>query len=248
MRKEFGLVGRTLKHSFSKEYFHKKFEALQLNEHVYQLFELKDIADFKLLMKDKPDLCGLNVTIPYKELIIPFLDELDEEASIIGAVNCIKVSQGKLKGFNTDAYGFKQSIKPFLEPKHERALILGTGGSSKAIAHALKSVGVDVYYVTRCDKKNHNSFLYNELNEVVMRSFKLIVNTTPLGMFPSVAECADIPYRFIDTDHLCYDLIYNPHETLFLHKAKEKGAMIVNGLSMLQLQAERSWEIWQQPE
>lgn len=239
----FGLVGRTLRHSFSKEYFEKKFESLKLKDYRYENFEIESIERIQDVLKTD-NLKGFNVTIPYKELIIPFLDEIDPDAKAIGAVNCVKMNNGRTKGFNTDYYGFKQSIKPFLEPKHERALILGTGGSSKAVAYALRSIGIEVYFVTREKKTLSNMFLYNELNEIILRSFKLIVNTTPLGLYPSVAECPLIPYDFIEADHLCYDLIYNPDETLFLRKAKEKGAITINGLSMLQLQAEKSWEIW----
>lgn len=240
----YGLVGRILKHSFSKDYFTAKFQSLALNDHAYKNFEISGIEQIDQVF-GTADLKGINVTIPYKELIIPYLDELDSDAKAIGAVNCVKITKGKKKGFNTDYYGFKQSIKPFLEPKHERALILGTGGSSKAVAYALKSIGVEVYYVSREKKAEPNLFLYKDLNEIILRSFKLIVNTTPLGLYPSVAECPELPYELIGADHLCYDLIYNPEETLFLKKAKEKGAVTINGLSMLQLQAEKSWEIWQ---
>lgn len=240
----FGLIGRSLSHSFSKDYFEKKFLNLNLNDHVYRNFELSAIDEFPSLLKSEPGLKGLNVTIPYKEQIIPYLNELKNEAKEIGAVNCIQFKNGKLIGHNTDHFGFKQSIKPFLEPQHERALVLGTGGSSKAVAYALKSVGVEVYFVTSSKKKGDNYFFYSELNEFMMNAFKLIVNTTPLGMKNYNDEAPAIPYQFLGTQHLCYDLIYNPEETLFLKKAKQKGAVTMNGLSMLKQQAEQSWEIW----
>lgn len=244
MKVTYGLLGKTLSHSFSKDHFTKKFDQLNLKDHEYLNFELASIDEFPSLIKNTPSLKGLNVTIPYKEQILPFIDELTLEAKEIGAVNCIQFSNNKLTGHNTDYYGFKQSIKPFLEPQHERALILGTGGSSKAVAYALKSVGVEVYFVTTGEKKAPNYFSYSELNEFIFKAFKLIVNTTPLGM-ESHPGSPDLPYQFLSGEHLCYDLIYNPAETIFLKKAKDQGAITINGLSMLMLQAEKSWEIWQ---
>jgi shikimate dehydrogenase len=243
---EFGLIGKSLKHSFSKGYFEKKFQEQGLNGYTYSNFEIPVIEDFKKIITEHPQLQGLNVTIPYKESIIPFLNELSDEAKEIGAVNCIRVEGNKLIGFNTDTYGFAQSIKPFLDNTHERALILGTGGASKAVAYALKKTGVDVYYVSTSPKKNDHSLHYTEINERVMEAFKLIINTTPLGMSPREDECPALPYRLFTPAHLAYDVIYNPAETLFLKKAKDQGALIMNGLSMLQLQAEKNWEIWNQ--
>lgn len=243
MKSVYGLLGETLSHSFSKDYFMKKFESLQLKECSYLNFELSKIEEFPELLKNNPHLKGLNVTIPYKEQIIPYLNELTPEAKEIGAVNCVEFKGGKLIGHNTDHYGFKQSIKPFLEPQHERALILGTGGSSKAVAFALKSIGVEVYFVTSSQKKGSNYFLYSELNEIIFSSFKLIINTTPLGMAGN-NEAPSIPYQLLSNQHFCYDLIYNPAETPFLKYAKDKGALTMNGLSMLKQQAEKSWEIW----
>ncbi len=242
----FGLIGKSLTHSFSKEYFEKKFKELPLKDCVYSNFEINGIEKIKQVLSETSDLKGLNVTIPYKESVIPFLDELSAEAKEIGAVNCIKIQNNKLIGYNTDVYGFAQSIKPFLDTNHQRALILGTGGASKAVAQALKKIGVEIYFVTSSTvKKTENTFFYSELNEMVMNAFKLIVNTTPLGTFPNMNECPRLPYEYFTPQHLAYDLIYNPEQTLFLKKAKEKGSIIVNGLSMLQLQAEKSWEIWQ---
>lgn len=242
---QFGLVGKTLKHSFSKHYFEEKFKALNLANYSYLNFELGDINEFKKLIDTNPDLCGLNVTVPYKESIIPHLDELTPEAKAIGAVNCIKIMNGKTLGYNTDEFGFRFSIKPFLEPKHNRALIFGTGGSSKAVAYALKSIGVEYYFVTSSqNKKLPNTFFYSELNPVILKQFLLLINCTPLGMFPEVNNAPAIPYDCVSPDHLAYDLIYNPEETLFLLKCREQGATTINGLSMLKLQAEKSWEIW----
>lgn len=240
----FGLIGNNLSHSFSKKYFEEKFRKLKISDCAYSNFELKSITEFSELVKLNQNLIGCNVTLPYKESIIPYLNELSEEAKVIGAVNCIKIKKGRIKGYNTDAFGFSSSIKPFLEPHHSKALILGTGGASKAVAYSLKNIGVEVYFVSTKPKSKPNEFNYEDLNEHVMNAFKLIVNTTPLGMFPSINEFPNIPYTFLSEKHLCYDLIYNPEQTLFLKYAAAKGATTINGYSMLQLQAEKSWEIW----
>ena len=243
--KQFGLLGKSLSHSFSKSYFEKKFQDLYLTNCLYSDFEIDSIDKIYSLAHNTENLIGLNVTIPYKESVIPFLDELNAEAKEIGAVNCIKIQNGKLIGYNTDVYGFAQSIKPFLDTNHQRALILGTGGASKAVAYALKKVGVEVYFVTSSlTKKTSNTFFYSEINDRVMNAFKLIVNTSPLGTFPNIDECPQLPYHLFTPLHLAYDLVYNPNLTLFLKKAKQQGSITVNGLSMLQLQAEKSWEIW----
>ncbi len=247
MIKEFGLIGKTLSHSFSKNYFDNKFQLLHLNACIYSNFELENIESITDLIQSHPNLKGLNVTIPYKEKVIPFLDELSLDAKEIGAVNCIQIKNKKLIGHNTDVYGFSQSLKPFLDVNHERALILGTGGAAKAVAHVLQKIGVPVFFVTSANtKKTENTFFYDEINERVMNAFKLIVNTTPLGTFPNINECPPLPYEFFTPQHLAYDLIYNPGETKFLRQASQQGAIVVNGLSMLQLQAEKSWEIWNQ--
>jgi shikimate dehydrogenase len=246
---EFGLIGKPLSHSFSKKYFENKFNELGLKDCTYLNFELGEIEELKKLISDHPNLKGFNVTIPYKESIIPFLSDLSAEARNIGAVNCVSIKchterSRSIIGYNTDVFGFASSIKPFLEPHHNKALILGTGGSSKAVAYALKNIGVDVYFVSSTKQKSESIFSYEQLNNHVLNAFKLIINTTPLGMFPNVNDCPDIPYQFLTKEHLCYDLIYNPEATLFLQKSKEQRATIMNGLSMLQLQAEKSWEIW----
>lgn len=241
------LLGKSLSHSFSKSYFENKFQNKQLPNYSYHNLDLSNLDGLLELIKSE-NLDGLNVTKPYKELVIPLLNNLDDTAKVIGAVNCIKVIKDhgnfSLVGYNTDYYGFGQSIKPFLEPIHQKALILGTGGASKAVAYSLKNIGVDVFFVTSSEKKTANSFYYNELNEHIFKAFKLVVNCTPLGMFPSIKECPDIPYEFLTSEHLLYDLIYNPEETLFLQKGKAQGAVTINGLNMLKLQAEKAWEIW----
>jgi shikimate dehydrogenase len=240
---EYGLIGKNLSHSFSKQYFQKKFADLGLDYLEYTNFELNDISEIKSVLAKNPFLRGFNVTIPYKETIIPYMDELSPEARGIAAVNCVKITNGKLIGHNTDAYGFASSIKPFLEPQHSRALVLGTGGSSKAVVFVLKRLNVEVFYAST-SKKRQGTFAYETLNERLFNACKFIINTTPVGMFPNVDECPNIPYECLSAQHLVYDLIYNPEETLFLKKAKEQGATTINGLSMLQLQAEKSWEIW----
>lgn len=241
---EYGLIGRSLKHSFSKNYFENKFASLGLKDNHYELFELNTIEEFPELLNKHANLQGLNVTVPYKEKIVPYLTELSEEVKTIGAVNCIHIKDKKIIGHNTDAYGFAQSIKPFLDTNHQRAMILGSGGAAKAVEYALKKVGVEVYFVSTSQIKKANTFFYSEVNDLVMNAFKLIVNCTPLGMFPKVNEWPLLPYHFFTEQHLAVDLIYNPEETLFLKLAKEHGAITMNGLSMLKLQAEKSWEIW----
>jgi shikimate dehydrogenase len=243
---QLGLIGNTLSHSFSKTYFEEKFKKLELPSRSYSLFELDDISDFTELLKKNPEIKGLNVTIPYKEAIIPFLDELDEEAKEIGAVNTIKISikDGKqyLKGYNTDVFGFRNSIKPFLLNTHERALILGTGGASKAIDYVLKNLGIQTLFVSRNPIEGQIS--YTDINEYVMKCHKLIVNCTPLGTAPNVAEKPNIPYKLINDSHTLMDLVYNPEKTEFMKLGKAEGAVVLNGLSMLQQQADRAWEIF----
>lgn len=243
---QLGLIGNTLSHSFSKTYFEEKFKKLELPSRSYSLFELDDISDFTELLKKNPEIKGLNVTIPYKEAIIPFLDELDEEAKEIGAVNTIKISikDGKqnLKGYNTDVFGFRNSIKPFLLNTHERALILGTGGASKAIDYVLKNLGIQTLFVSRNPIEGQIS--YTDINEYVMKYHKLIVNCTPLGTASNVAEKPNIPYKLINDSHTLMDLVYNPEKTEFMKLGKAEGAVVLNGLSMLQQQADRAWEIF----
>ena len=245
--KKYGLLGYPLGHSFSRNYFNQKFEAERIDAE-YLNFEIPEIKEIKNVIKENPELNGLNVTIPYKEQVIPYLDDLDEDARLIGAVNVIKFSKGlfgkvKLKGYNSDIIGFKQSIEPLLKEHHRKALILGTGGASKAVFQGLKQLGVASTFVSR--KAKEYCITYEEITPKVMEQYTVIVHTTPLGMYPNVNACPDIPYDLLTSDHLLYDLLYNPDETLFMRKGKEKGAVVKNGLEMLLLQAFAAWEIWQ---
>ncbi|NVK52570.1 MAG: shikimate dehydrogenase [Flavobacteriaceae bacterium] len=242
--KLFGLLGRNISYSFSSGYFNEKFNDLGLKNHRYINFDIPTINDFSSLPKQKVN--GMNVTIPYKEEIIPFLDEIDDEAAEIGAVNTIKfLADGRLRGYNTDVFGFKKSLLPLLESHHTKALILGTGGASKAIKHALDILQIQSTFVSR-NPENSNQISYKNLTEAIIIEHTIIVNCTPLGTFPETKLFPDIPYQYINAKHLLYDLIYNPSETTFLKKGKEKGAVVKNGLEMLQLQAEKSWQIWNQ--
>ncbi|MCB0478100.1 MAG: shikimate dehydrogenase [Crocinitomicaceae bacterium] len=240
--KTYGLIGKTLGHSFSQKYFSQKFEA-QGSDETYENFELENIQLFPELIASRRDLCGLNVTIPYKESIIPFLDELSEEARAIGAVNTIKIEGEKLIGYNTDAFGFHQSIKPFLKGDCHRALILGTGGASKAVAYVLKGLGIDCFFISR-EPKGEFEYGYDAINQIMMNSMGLIVNTTPVGTYPKIDEAPDIPYHLISSKHHVYDLIYNPEKTKFLELAEKQGASIQNGYQMLIHQAEKAYQIW----
>lgn len=259
----FGLIGFPLSHSFSVKYFADKFHREGITDAAYKAFPITDINLLPDLIKCHPNLHGFNVTIPYKETIIPLLDELDETASVVGAVNTVvcetsalsldrqefgltNTTSSKLVGYNTDVYGFRQSIKPFLASQHEKALILGTGGASKAVEFVLKEIGVECVFVSRERKviPGKTVLAYEELNEYVLAMCKLIVNCSPAGTFPDVNAAPEIPYEHISPDHFLYDLVYNPEETEFLRRGKAKGAMVMNGLDMLKLQAEEAWRIW----
>jgi shikimate dehydrogenase len=237
----YGLIGYPLTHSFSPAYFANKFHQEGVDA-VYEKYELSNIEDFHKLIRTKPEITGLNVTIPYKQSIIPFLDELSTSAKAIGAVNCIAFKDGKLKGYNTDVIGFEESLLPVLRPQHQKALVLGTGGSSLAVRYVLERLNIPYRLVTR--NKNASTITYDELDEAVLKEYLVIINTTPVGMFPDVENCPAIPYAAISPAHLLYDLIYNPAETKFLALGKMQGAYIRNGWEMLQLQAEASWQIW----
>lgn len=243
----YGLIGKSLAHSFSPKYFKEKFEKEGITGAYYNLYPLENIDEFNQLISDFSDLSGLNVTIPYKSEVIPFLDKLDLSAQEIGAVNTIKfsVEAGKLKlyGYNTDYLGFWDSIKSLLSVHHQKALILGTGGSSKAVAYAFKQAGIDFKFVSR-NTIDNNILSYTDLNKDIFNQYKVIVNTTPLGMFPNLDDCPNIPYKALTSDHILFDLIYNPELTLFLKNGIRYGAQVKNGLEMLQLQAEYAWEIW----
>jgi len=247
--KKLGLIGYPLSHSFSKKYFEEKFRKENISDFSYHTFPLENISQFPELLKKEKDLLGLSVTIPHKESVIPFLDELDETAKEIGAVNCIKIEAGpegvkKLIGYNTDAFGFKQSIRPFLDSNHTKALIFGTGGASKAVAYVLRNLGIHFWYVSRTKNNFGNTLMYEELTEDIIATCKLLINCTPVGMSPNNDKFLPLPYSAITVEHLAYDLIYNPAETLFLTKAKEQGALISNGYNMLCFQAEEAWRIW----
>ena len=240
---EYGLIGKNISYSFSEGYFTNKFKELGITDCEYSTFDLSDISELKELLESKPNLNGFNITIPYKEDVLVFLDEIDESAKAIKAVNTVKIENGKLIGFNTDTFGFRTSIKPFFEPQHRKALILGTGGAAKAIAFVLEQLGVDYFYVSR-DPKAEKEISYSDLTKEAITNFPFIINCSPVGTFPDVDKCPDIPYDGITPTHLLYDLIYNPEETLFLKKGKDRGASTVNGLSMLHHQAEEAWRIW----
>ncbi|WP_297792466.1 shikimate dehydrogenase [uncultured Eudoraea sp.] len=238
----FGLIGKNISYSFSKAHFTHKFATLNLMNHSYENFDLRSIEEFPELLRRNRELKGLNVTIPYKEAIIPYLDSLDKKAASIGAVNTIKFAKDGLQGFNTDAYGFKKSIHPFLKEYHKNALILGTGGASKAITHVLKELGISFKKVSR--KPIGNQISYSDLNKKIIGSHTVIVNCTPLGTFPDTDAKPNIPYEYLSPDHLLFDLIYNPEKTAFLSAGENKGTTICNGLKMLEFQAEKAWEIW----
>lgn len=239
--KTYGLIGEKLGHSFSKNFFEEKFKRSGILNTSYLNFELDHINELIGLLNTK-SISGLNVTIPYKESVIPYLNALSKEAKAIGAVNTIVFKSGKLIGHNTDHIGFKNSIKPFLENTMDRALILGSGGASKAVVYALESIGLNCLVVSRTPKKDELS--YKDINEFVLKHHLLIVNTTPLGTAPNINECPKIPYACITEKHLVVDLIYNPSESLFLKKAKAQKAAILNGQSMLIHQAEEAWSLW----
>lgn len=238
-----GLLGKNIEYSFSRSYFSQKFEAEYL-PFSYENFDLEDISEFKNLITNNPDILGLNVTIPYKEQVIPFLDILDKKARKIGAVNTITINKHKqLKGYNTDCYGFKKSIKPFLKQHHKMALILGTGGASKAIAYTLKKLKFNIDYVSR-SKKTGVKFTYDTITKQDIKTYTLIINCTPIGTHPNLDACPNIPYSGITDQHLLFDLIYNPEETKFLQQGRHQGAQTVNGYQMLVYQAEKAWSIW----
>lgn len=243
--RRFGLIGHPLTHSFSGKYFAEKFSREQLSDCIYELYDLEHLRELPQLIEEYPDLIGLNVTIPYKEKVMDLLDEVDEKALEIGAVNTIFIdpTTRKLKGYNTDYQGFKRSLQPFLENTHERALILGTGGASKAVTQVLKELGINRLYVSR-NPSNPNEISYDDINPYVMKHHQLIINTTPVGTYPNVDSCPAIDYDHLTENHLLYDLVYNPELSLFLKKGKSKNCMVINGMDMLKLQAEKSWEIW----
>jgi shikimate dehydrogenase len=258
--KKYGLIGYPLSHSFSKKYFTDKFEREMIPASEYHLFPLEHITELPALLKAHPDLCGLNVTVPYKISVLKYLDWIEPDAKSAGAVNCIRITAEspvaaafsgevginghdfRLEGFNTDIYGFENSLKPLLKPYHDHALVLGDGGAAQAVKCVLDSLGITFKVVTR--KAHGDNLLFKDLKPQHIEQYKLIVNCTPLGMTPKIDECPPIPYEAITDEHLLYDLIYNPEKTLFLEKGEKQGAAIKNGYEMLVLQAEKGWEIW----
>jgi shikimate dehydrogenase len=258
--KQYGLIGYPLSHSFSKKYFTQKFEDEHIADHSYELYELKSLSDLPELLRANPGICGLNVTVPHKIGVMFYLDRVHPDAKEVDAVNCIRIRpespvaaafdgevgikdhEFRLEGFNTDVYGFEMSLKPLLGHHHTQALVLGAGGASRAVRYVLNKLNIYSRLVSR--EPEGDRLGYKDLTPELISQYKLIINTTPLGMSPDTDKCPDIPYDALTEDHLLYDLIYNPAETLFLKKGKEQGAAIKNGHEMLILQAERSWEIW----
>ncbi len=237
----YGIIGYPLSHSFSPAYFNKKFAALGLPD-VYKSFSVESIEELGKVLSENKALKGFNVTIPYKESILPLLDEVDETAAAIGAVNCVCVKHGYTKGYNTDIIGFSETLLPLLRAHHTDALVLGTGGASKAVTFVLKQQGISYKLVSR--SPTISSLSYKDIDQACIQRHKLVINTTPVGMYPQTDECPDIPYRYLGEDHLLYDLIYNPAETLFLQKGKAQGALVKNGYEMLIAQAEAAWDLW----
>jgi shikimate dehydrogenase len=240
--KKYGLIGFPLSHSFSKKYFSDKF----INENIqgveYNSYPLEDITALSALLNSEPMLAGLNVTIPYKEQVIPFLDELSDEVKEIGACNCISIKGTTLKGYNTDVIGFEKSLKKKLKPYHQKALVLGTGGAAKAVYYILRKNQIPFLKVSRTN--GENQITYESLTKEIIESHQLIVNTTPLGMYPEVNSFPPIPYQYLGDQHYLFDLVYNPAKTIFLSRGEERGAAIENGADMLVDQAEASWDIW----
>lgn len=242
-KKVYGLIGKNINYSFSQNYFTQKFKALKLSESSYTNFDIDTISEFNSIIENTTHLKGLNVTIPYKQAVIPYLDSLSKKAIKIGAVNTISFTKdNKLKGYNTDWYGFYHSLKPLLQKHHTKALILGTGGASKAIEFALKKLSIDYYFVSRTPQEG--AFTYEQLSSEIVSEYSIIINTTPLGTFPNTEDKPPIPYHFITNQHIAYDLIYNPEKTTFLELAEKNGATIKNGYEMLILQAEKAYKIW----
>lgn len=240
----YGLIGFPLEHSYSANYFNQKFEKEAIKDSLFTLFPISDIDLFPKLLSDNTNLLGIAVTIPYKELVMPYLDELNGAAKEIQAVNCIKIQNNRIVGYNTDIIGFEKSLLPLLHSNHTKALILGNGGASKAVQYVLKKIGIDFLCVTRNKQSSSFCISYEEINPSVIDTHHLIINTTPLGMFPHILSSPNIPYQCLTNKHLLYDLVYTPTETKFLQNGVFYGARIKNGLEMLHIQAEENWRIW----
>ena len=245
MRK-FGLIGYPLSHSFSKKYFTEKFEREGIKDAEYELFPIEKIEELPILIRANPDLVGLNVTIPYKETVIQYLDEIDPKAEAIGAVNTILLGHGKPKGFNTDYNGFKTSLEKWLSGRQKpgKALVLGTGGASKAVKKVLEDIGIDFQLISRNEKEGCVTYEALKAAPTLFRSSELIINTSPLGMSPKTGSLPDLPYDQLTSNHNLYDLVYNPLITAFMQKGIDRQCWVKNGLEMLHLQAEKAWEVW----
>lgn len=241
--RRYGLIGYPLSHSFSQKYFTEKFEKTGITGCLYELFPLSSIHELKSLLAQHPDLEGLNVTIPYKQEVMAFLDDASHIPAALGACNCIRIKNGRLIGYNTDWIGFWKSLAPLLEPHHRKALVLGSGGAASAVIYALQQNGIACMVAGR-KLRPGTTITYPQINKKVIGDHHLIINTTPLGMYPHTEECPEIPYEYIHHRHLLYDLVYNPAQTLFLTKGEAQGAVTKNGVEMLALQAEESWRIW----
>lgn len=239
----FGLIGYPLTHSFSKKYFTEKFEKEGLDDCRYELFPIESITELPGLISQHPDLEGLNITIPYKKQVLPYLNHTAFIPAGLEACNCILFSEGQLIGYNTDVVGFRESLRPVLRPDQQSALVLGNGGATAAVIFALQQLGISYHIVSRAIQPG-SDFTYQDLDHSIIQSHPIIINTTPVGMYPKEDHCPDIPYESIDERHLLFDLVYNPAQTLFLRKGAERGATIKNGEDMLLLQAEESWKIW----
>ncbi len=242
--RRFGLIGYPLSHSFSPAYFAEKFHKERYSDYLYEAFPIKSVEELTSLLTNNPDLEGLNVTIPYKKDVLPFLHYSTEAVKQMGACNCIKIKNRILTGYNTDVTGFEKSLLTNLTSAHNKALILGTGGAAAAVEFVLKKSGIDFLFVSRNSQTGKSILTYKEVSGEILNEYKLIINTTPLGMHPYVNDCPDILYESLTKDHYLYDLIYNPAQTLFLKKGAEKGAITKNGSDMLIIQAEESWKIW----
>lgn len=240
--KRYGLIGFPLTHSLSQQFFTQKFIDQGIENCVYERFSIPSIADLHAILKTHPDLCGFNITIPYKKEVLAFLTERSKAVEEVGACNCVKIIDGQLIGYNTDVIGFENALMPFLKPTHNKALVLGTGGAALAIVYVLQKLGIDFSYVSRTATSGH--FTYNDLDASVLASYTLIINTTPLGMFPNIEACPDIPYDLLTPAHHLFDLTYNPALSTFLTKGMQMGATIQNGQQMFVEQAEQSWRIW----
>lgn len=241
--KSLGLLGYPLTHSFSRKYFADKFSHPDLVDWSYENFEMEHISDFEKLIQSRTDVFGLNVTIPHKETVIQFLDDLDTEAREIAAVNTILIKEGKCKGYNTDVYGFEFSLRPLIENRDIKALVMGTGGAAKAVHFVLNKLDIPFKKISRSKEKG--DLTYNDLDQEILAKHQLLINTTPLGMYPNIDAKPELPYQFLNDQHILYDLLYNPAITAFLQEGLNKNCVVENGLKMLELQAEKSWQIWQ---